>query len=154
MSPFFSIKGSETSSKRYHILMSIRHRLPKATKHPLINTTSWWVQSHFLRMASECSSLHNKLSVGSFFRKCCTIRDGAQTYDFIACLVSIILRVFLSGWEAFRTQGKCIKPYKNFWKDFVVKQNLTCLKGDFWSYLNRLSRFLSSLGIWIPATGR
>ena len=27
--------------------------------------------------------------------------------------------------------------YKNFWKDFVVEQNLTHPKGDFWSYLNR-----------------
>ena len=38
--------------------------------------------------------------------------------------------------EVIRTQGKCIKTYKNFLKDFVVKQNLTHPKGDFWSYLN------------------
>ena len=33
--------------------------------------------------------------------------------------------------EVIRTQGKCIKTYKNFFKDFVVKQNLTHPKGDF-----------------------
>ena len=27
--------------------------------------------------------------------------------------------------------------YKNFWKDFVVEQNLTRPKGDFWSFHNR-----------------
>ena len=51
--------------------------------------------------------------------------------------------VLIRGWAlipintVIRTQGKCIKSYKNFWKDFVVEQNLTRLKGDFWSYLNR-----------------
>ena len=29
-------------------------------------------------------------------------------------------------------------PLSHFWKDFVVEQNLTCRKYDFWSYLNRL----------------
>ena len=33
--------------------------------------------------------------------------------------------------EVIRTQGKCIKTYKNFLKDFVVKQNLIHPKGDF-----------------------
>ena len=27
--------------------------------------------------------------------------------------------------------GKMYKSYKNFWKDFVVEQNLTGVKGDF-----------------------
>ena len=27
--------------------------------------------------------------------------------------------------------------YKNFWKDFVIEQNLTRPKGDFWSFFNR-----------------
>jgi len=49
-------------------------------------------------------------------------------------LFSIILKV-LSGWEVIRTQGKCIKSYKNFWKYFVVQQNLTHPKGNFWSYV-------------------
>ena len=75
-----------------------------------------------------------KLSLQSFRRKYCTIKDGAETYDFIAdkccSLFSIILNV-LSGWEVIRTQGKCIKSYKNFWKDFVVEQKLTRSKGDF-----------------------
>ena len=39
--------------------------------------------------------LHKKLSLQSFRRKYCTIKDGAQTYDFIAAktfsLFSIIL---------------------------------------------------------------
>ena len=71
----------------------------------------------------------------------CTIKDGAQTYDFIAdkscLLLSIILKV-LSGSEVIRIQGKCTKSYKNFWKDFVVKQNLTRPKGGI---------------IWIPVIG-
>ena len=29
-------------------------------------------------------------------------------------------------------------PYESFWKDSVVKQNLTRVKGDCWSYLNCL----------------
>ena len=41
--------------------------------------------------------LHKKLSLRSFRRKHCTIKDGAQTYDFIvdkSCLLfSIILKV-------------------------------------------------------------
>ena len=35
------------------------------------------------------------------------------------------------------------KSYKNFWKDFVVEQNLTRPKGNFWSYLNREMRLVS-----------
>ena len=30
-----------------------------------------------------------------------------------------------------------IKSYKNFWKDFVVEQNLTHPKDDYWSLFNR-----------------
>ena len=61
--------------------------------------------------------------------------------DFIAdkrCLLfSIILKV-LSGWDSYQNTGKMYKIiYKNFWKDFVVEQNHTRPKGDFWSFLNR-----------------
>ena len=38
--------------------------------------------------------LYKKLSLWSFHRKYCTIKDGAQTYDFIAdkrCLLSSII---------------------------------------------------------------
>ena len=97
-SPFLTAEGDETRSKKRHILMSV----------VTFSTNSFWMRS--------------------FRRKYCTIKDGAQTYDFIAdksCLLfSIILKV-LSGWEVIRTHGKCIKSYKNFWKDFVVEQNLT-----------------------------
>ena len=31
--------------------------------------------------------------------------------------------------------GEIYKSYKNFWKDFVVEQNLTGVKGDFWSII-------------------
>ena len=60
--------------------------------------------------------LRKKLSLPSFCRKYCTIKDAAQTYYFIAnksCfLFSIILKVLsLSRWEVIRTQGKCIKSY-------------------------------------------
>ena len=85
--------------------------------------------------------LHKKLSLWSFRRKYCTTKDGAQTYDFIAdkrCLLfSIILKV-LSGWDSYQNTGKMYKIiYKNLWKDFVVEQNLTRLKGDFWCFFNR-----------------
>ena len=106
------------------------------------NATSWWVLSRFLWMASECrplnAALHKKLSLWSFHRKFYTIKDGAQTYDFIAdksCLLFFIILKVLSRWQVIRTKGKCIKSYKNFWKDFVVEENLTDMKGDFWSYL-------------------
>ena len=73
----------------------------------------------------------------------CFIENTAlsKSYDFIAdkrCLLfSIILKV-LSGWDSYQNSGKMYKIiYKNFWKDFVVEQNLTRLKGDFWCFLNR-----------------
>ena len=46
--------------------------------------------------------LHKKLSLRSFHRKCCTIKDGAQTYDFIAdksCLLFTFILNILSGSE-------------------------------------------------------
>lgn len=46
--------------------------------------------------------LHRKLSVGSFRRKCYTIKDGIQTYDFVAdrsCLLFSIILKGLSGSE-------------------------------------------------------
>ena len=104
--------------------------LLKVTRSLLKNTTCWLVMSHFLRMASECST-SQKLSLRSFYRNYWTIKDGAQTYD----LFFIILKV-LSGRDVIRTQGKCIKSYKNFWEDFVVEQNISHPKGDSWSYLN------------------
>ena len=70
---------------------------------------------------------YRKLSLQSCRWKYCTNRDGTQTYDFTAdksCLLFSIILKLLSGWEVIRTQGKCIKSYKNFWKDFVVEQNL------------------------------
>ena len=67
----------------------------------------------------------------------CFIENTApsKSYDFIAdkrCLLfSTILKV-LSGWDSYQNTGKMYKIiYKNFWKDFVVEQNLTRLKGDF-----------------------
>ena len=129
--------------------MHLRHLIllhlflpPRATKCLLKNATSWWVPSRFLWMASERrplnAALHKKLSLRSFHRKFYTIKDGTQTYDYIAdksCLLFFIILKVLSRWQVIRTQGKCIKSYKNFLKDFVVEQNLTGVKGDFWSYL-------------------
>ena len=72
----------------------------------------------------------------------CFIENTAPSkpYDFIAdkrCLLfSIILKV-LSGWDSYQNTGKMYKIiYKNFCKDFVIEQNLTRPKGDFWSFLN------------------
>ena len=114
---FFPADGDETPSKKRHIFMSA----------VTVSKSGLWMQ-YFTK----------KLSLQSFRRKYCTIKDGAQTYDFIAdkscLLISIILNV-LCGWEVIRTQGKCIKSYNNFWKDFVVEQNLTRPKADFWNYL-------------------
>ena len=135
----FSVEGSERSSKNRHILMHLRHLillhlflLPKATKCLLKNATSWWVLSRFLWMAPECwplnAALHKTLSLRLFRRKFYTIKDGAQTYNFItdkSCLLFFIILKVLSRWQVIRTQGKCIKSYKIFLKDFVVKQNLT-----------------------------
>ena len=129
---FFSAKGNKTSSKKQHILMSA----------VTFSTNGLWMQYFTINWVCDR------------FVENAAPSEMAPNLRF-HCLFSLhYSKSFLSGWEAFRTQGKCIKPYKNFWKDFVVKQNLTCLKDDFWSYLNGLSRFLSSLGIWIPATGR
>ena len=118
--------------------------LPVAMKCLLKNATSWWVLSRFPRMASESLWMQyftkNWACMQSFHRKYCTIKDGTQTYNFIAdksCLLFAIILDILSGWEVIRTHGKCIKSYKDVWKDFVVEQNLTRLKGNFWSYLNR-----------------
>ena len=73
----------------------------------------------------------------------CFIENTApsKSYDFIAdkrCLLfSIILKV-LSGWDSYQNTGKMYKIiYKNFCKDFVIEQNLTRLKGDFWCFVNR-----------------
>ena len=70
----------------------------------------------------------------------CFIENTApsKSYDFIAdkrCLLfSIILKV-LSGWDSYQNTGKMYKIiYKNFCKDFVIEQNLTRPKGDFWSF--------------------
>ena len=46
--------------------------------------------------------LHKKLSVGSSRGKCYTIKDGVQTYDFVAdrsCLLFSIILKGLSGSE-------------------------------------------------------
>ena len=144
--PFFSVKGSKTSSRKRHILMRIRHWLllhllfpPKVTKRCLRMPHLDKCCHVFCEWPLNGAVLPKKLSLRSFQRKYCTIKDGAQTYDFIAdksCLLfSVILKV-LGGWEVIRTQGKCIKSYENFWKDFVVEQNFTCPKGECWSYLN------------------
>ena len=42
--------------------------------------------------------------------------------------------------------------YKNFWKDFVVEQNLAHLKGDFWSYLNRLHGIVVVWDDWMTGS--
>ena len=66
---------------------------------------------------SSSSSSSSSFSSSSYYYYFCTIKDGAQTYDFIAdkscLLLSIILKV-LSGSEVIRIQGKCTKSYKNF----------------------------------------
>ena len=119
-SPFFSAEGNETRSKKCHMLMS-------AVK---FSTNGLWMQY-----------LTKNWAWDRFLEKYCTHQRWHPNLRFLAdksCLLfSIILKV-LSGWEVIRIQGKCIKSYKNFWKDFVVvEQNLTRPKGDFWSYLNR-----------------
>ena len=44
-----------------------------------------------------------------------------------------------------------IKPYKNVLKDFVVGQNLTHPKDDFWSYLNLLCEIVVVWDDWTTA---
>ena len=142
-SPFFSSKVAKR-------LMRIRHRLllhlffpTKGNEMPSkkCNIFNKSAGHHIFYEWPLYAPLHKKLSLWSFRRKYCTTKDGAQTYDFIAdkrCLLfSIILKV-LSGWDSYQNTGKMYKIiYKNFWKDFVVEQNLTRLRGDFWCFLNR-----------------
>ena len=121
-SPFFPTKGNEMPSKKCNIFN-------KSAGHHIFY--EWPLNA----------PLHKKLSLWSFRRKYCTTKDSAQTYDFIAdkrCLLfSIILKV-LSGWDSYQNTGKMCKIiYKNFCKDFVIEQNLTRPKGDFWSFFNR-----------------
>ena len=91
---FFPSKGNEMPSKKCNILKSAGH--------------------HIFYEWPPNALLHKQLNLWLFHRKYCTIKDGAQTYDFIAdksCLLfSIILKV-LSGWEVVRTREKCIKTY-------------------------------------------
>ena len=110
--------------------MHWRHRLllhlflpPKAAKCLLKNATSWWVLSRFLWMAPECwplnAALHKTLSLRLFRRKFYTIKDGAQTYNFItdkSCLLFFIILKVLSRWQVIRTQGKCINHIRIFEK--------------------------------------
>ena len=106
-----------------HWLLLHLFLLLKATKWLLENATSWWVLSRFLWMASECSplnaALHKKLSLRSFHRKFYTIKDGAQTYNFItdkSCLLFFIILKVLSRWQVIRTQRKCINHIRFFEK--------------------------------------
>ena len=64
-SPFFSIDGSETSSKKHHILMHIRRRL-------LLHLFFWPSKKHHILIIYEWplhAVLHKKLSLRSFRRK-------------------------------------------------------------------------------------
>ena len=133
-SPFFSVKGSETSKKR-HILMHLRHwlllhlffstngdEMPSKKRHILMSAVTFSKNGLWIPLNA---ALHKKLSLHAIvsYRKYCTIKDGAQTYNFIAdksCLLFAIILDILSGWEVIRTHGKCIKSYKDVWKDFVV----------------------------------
>ena len=116
-SPFFFANGDKMPSKKRHTLMST----------VTFSKNGLWIPLNAV--------LHENWACDSLV-EICTIKDGAQTYDFIAdkscSLFSIILNI-LSGWEVIRT-------HKNFWKDFVVEQTFNTRlkgKGNFWSYLNR-----------------
>ena len=76
--------------------------------------------------------IHKKKWALPFRRKYCTMKDDAQTYDFIAdksCLLfSIILKV-LRWWEVIRTQGKCtgnMDPwvYKHIPEIFIINSHV------------------------------
>ena len=90
-------------------------------------------------MASECStctwtSQKTEPADDGFVENTAPSKMASKLYYFIAdksCLLFTIILKVLSGWEVIKTQGKCIKSYKNFLKDFVVEQNLTFLKGNF-----------------------
>ena len=104
-SPFFPIEDDKMPSKKYHILMS-------AVMFPI---NGLWMQYMYLNLTK------NWACRWWFRRKYCTVKDGIQTYYFIAdksCLLFTIILKVLSGWEVIKTQGKCIKSYKIFWKDF------------------------------------
>ena len=85
--------------------------------------------------------LHKKLSWWLFCRKYCTIKDGAQTYDFIAdkiCLLfSIILKIVHWKWmRSYQITGKMYKNIKEFLKSFCAWAKPHSSEGRLWSYLN------------------
>ena len=117
-SPFFFVEGSETSSKKRHILMHIRHWLLlhfffslMATKCLLKNATSWWVLSHFLGMASECST-SQKLSLRSFHRKYCTIKDRRPNLRFHCRQKLLVILHYSKRFKWMRSNQNTGKMYK------------------------------------------
>ena len=102
----------------------------KATKHPI-------------KKCNVLMSAEYKWPLNAVLHK--KLINKIKKFDFIAdrsCLLFPIILKVLSRWEVIRTQGKYIKWYKNFWKDFVVEQNPIHPNGDFWSYLNRLYKIV------------
>ena len=98
----------------------------------------------------------NEPCLWSFRRKYCTMKDDAQTYDFIAdksCLLfSIILKV-LRWWEVIRTQGKCtgiiwIPEYINIYLKYLSLIRMCNL------FTNSLFRLADNLHIYCMATWR
>ena len=129
--------------------------LLKATKCPLKNARSWWARSRFLWMASQMRYFIKNWACDHF------VENTAQSTMAPKLMISLQTKaacyspLFLKGLTVIcetkrnetvicevdqrsnQNTGKMYKSYKNFWKDFVVEQNLTRPKGDFWSYLNR-----------------
>ena len=104
--PFFSAEGDKMPSKKRHILMSA----------VMFSTNGLWLQYFTENWA--CNRVVENTAPTEMAPK---LTISLQTKS---CLLFSIILKLLSGWEVIRTQGKCIKSYKNFWKDFVVEQNL------------------------------
>ena len=130
-SPFFSVKGRETCSKKCHILMCIRHRL---LFHLLFSTEGDETLSkklHILMNAVMFSTnglwmqlvLHKKLSLRPFRRK------YRPNLWFQCRQKLLVIHHYSKSFKWMRSKqktGKMYKLYKNFWEDFVVEQNITC----------------------------
>ena len=83
----------------------------EVAKRLLKNATSWWALSCFLRISQL-----NFIAEKKF------------------CVILCFLKNFYQ-WKVVRTLVYDMIKFMNFGKDFVVDQNLTHPKDDFWSYL-------------------
>ena len=135
-----------------HWLLLYLFLLPKVTNRLLKNATSWWVLPCFLRIASECSTSPKKTEPAIVLWKVLHHQRWCTILQFHCRQKLLVIIHYSKSFKWMRSNqntGKCIKTYKNFSREFVVEQNLTRPKGDFWSYLNRPYRIVVVWDDWV-----